>query len=71
MNKKQKILTMVALAVFSVIVALHYGSIYFGDFPHTSPQAWPYQTSDRVWHVKHWHLAHHLGKTRYSRVSGN
>jgi hypothetical protein len=38
MNKKQKILTAVALAAFSAIILLHYGSIGY-EFPYT------YQTS--------------------------
>jgi hypothetical protein len=31
MNKKQKILTIVALVVFGVIIVFHYRSISFGD----------------------------------------
>ena len=43
MNKRQKILPILALAAFAAIIALHYGRPYLGDYPHTSRQAWPYE----------------------------
>jgi hypothetical protein len=44
MNKKQRLLTIVAMAVFSAIIALHYGRIYPGDYPHTTPMVDYYKT---------------------------
>jgi hypothetical protein len=47
MNKRQKILTIVALAAFAAIIAVHYGSVYFGDYPHTEIRQWHYYTDFR------------------------
>jgi len=44
MNKKRKILTVVALAVFGAIIAFHYGSIDFGHPAYTTT-SWHYENS--------------------------
>jgi hypothetical protein len=66
MNKKRKVLTIVALVAFGAIIALHYGSVYFGDFPHASPQRWPYQNNvTKEWHIKNWTLQHHWERPEF------
>ena len=58
MNRKRKILTLFSLAMFGVIITLHNGHVFFGDYPHTSPQRWPSQDNiTKEWHIKNWRLA--------------
>jgi hypothetical protein len=80
MNRRQKILTIVALAAFSVIIALPYGRVYPGDYPHTSPEVYHYKSPmtaeefldaplgekpHEVQRVKHWTLQHHWESPRW------
>jgi hypothetical protein len=69
MNKRQKILTIVAMVAFSVIVALHYGRFYPGDYPHTE-RRWRVYTDFKVTTVEPISVEeHHFRLPSYSTWS--